>query len=75
MNGMNRPRMSNLQSSTVTLTLHTPVLPRLPKSIRQLVNAAYAAHGGAERMRLGEWLAVEEELKQRLKNEYHEHQR
>jgi hypothetical protein len=66
--------MSKLQSSTVTLTLHTPALPRLPESIRQLVNTAYATHGGAERMRLGEWLAVEKELKQRLENEYHEHQ-
>ncbi len=60
--------MSKLQS-TVALTLRTPVLPRFPERLRQLVNAAYAAHGGAERMSLAEWRDLEQELNRRFENE------
>ena len=59
---------------TNALTLHPPVLPRLPERIRRLVNAAYAAYGAAENMTLDKWRDVEEELKRKLANEYHEHQ-
>jgi hypothetical protein len=67
-------RTNTYQHSAGALALHAPMLPRIPERIRRLVNAAYAAHGGAERMRLGEWHDVEEELKFRLENEYHEQQ-
>jgi hypothetical protein len=59
---------------TGALTLHTPVLPRLPERIRRLVNAAYAEHGGAHQMTLGTWREVAEELKRKLVNKCHEHQ-
>lgn len=67
-------KQSTHQQLLGAVTLHTPVLPRLPEKILRLMNAAYAAHGGAERMRLGEWHDVEEELKSKLENEYHEQQ-
>ena len=67
---MNEQRSTFNRSSS----LHTPVLPRLPEEILRLMAAIYAAHGGAERMSLGEWHDVEEELKSRLENEYHEQQ-
>ena len=50
------------------------MLPRIPERIHRLVNAAYATHGGADHMTLDEWHDVEEELKRKLVNEYHEHQ-
>ncbi len=66
----------NEQASTFNRgsTLHTPVLPRLPEKFLRLMDAAYAAHGGAERMSLGEWHDVEEELKHRIEHENQEHQ-
>jgi len=48
-------------------TLHMPVLPPLPERIWRLVNATYAAYGGAEQMSLDAWRDLEQELKQRLK--------
>ena len=51
-----------------------PVLPPLPERIRRLVNATYAAHGGAEHMSLDAWRDVEQELKQGLENEQQEPQ-
>jgi len=67
-------KQSTHQQSLGALTLHTPLLPRLQEKILQAMAAIYAAHGGAERMSLGEWHDVEEELKSRLENEYHEQQ-
>jgi len=67
-------RMNSYQHSAGALTLHAPVLPRLPDRIRRLVNAVYAAHGGADHMTLDEWRDVEETLKRKLVNKYHEHQ-
>ncbi len=66
----------NEQRSTFnrSFTLHTPVLPRLPEKILRLMAAIYAAHGGPERMSLGEWHDVAEELKSRLENDCHERQ-
>ncbi len=69
-----RPDMITPQQSTSALTLHTPVLPRLPDRILRMVAAIYAAHGGAECMTLGEWHDVEEELNSRLESEYYEQQ-
>ncbi len=39
----------------------------LVQGIRRLVNAAYAARGGAERMSLDQWREVEQELCKDLK--------
>lgn len=50
-------------------TLHTPVLPALPEDLRQLLTAAYGAHGGAERMSLAAWRNLEQELEGRLEHE------
>jgi hypothetical protein len=44
----------------------TAALPPLPERIRQLVDAAYAAYGGAEHMSLDQWRALEEELVRKL---------
>ena len=66
--------MNNYQHSAGALALHAPMLPRVPERIRRLVNAAYAAHGGADHMTLDEWYDVEEELKRKLENEHQEHQ-
>ena len=46
----------------------TRVLPL--QRICRLVDAAYAAHGGAEHMSLNEWREVEQELVQRLETEH-----
>ena len=62
-----RPILNKAQQSIRVLTPHTPVLPRLPNRIRRLVNAAYAARGGAERMSLDQWREVEQELCKDLK--------
>ena len=59
---------------TNALTLFAAVLPRLPERLCELVQAAYAAHGGAENMSLNDWRDLELELKRRLENEYPEHQ-
>lgn len=45
------------------------VLPRPSERIRRLVNAAYAAHGGAQHMSLDQWRAAERELVRMLENE------
>jgi hypothetical protein len=71
---MQKPGTHNHPQTVNAFRLRTPLLPQLPENIRRLLDAAYIEHGGAERMRLGEWLAVEEELKQKLESEYHEHQ-
>jgi hypothetical protein len=57
-----RPPGINLQP-TNGLRLHTPVLPQLPERLRRLLEAKYAAHGGAEYMTLGDWRDLELELK------------
>ena len=68
----NQARMENHQQSISASTLHTPVLPGLPDSIRRIINATYAAHGGAEHMTLDEWRDLEQQLKRRLQNEQHD---
>jgi hypothetical protein len=45
-------KQSTYHQSLGALTLHTPVLPRLPEKILRLMAAAYAAHGGTECMSL-----------------------
>ena len=65
-----RPILNKAQQSIRVLTPHTPVLPRMPTRIRRLVNAAYAALGGAEHMSLDQWRVVERELVRKLENEY-----
>jgi len=67
---MKKPGTENHPQTANALTLHTPVLPRLPAKIRRLVRAAYAAHGGAESMKLDEWREMEQELKRKLENEH-----
>ncbi len=67
-------RTNNYQHSAGARTLHTPVLRRLPEKILRLMAAIYAAYGSPERMTLNEWHDVEEELKPKLENKYHEHQ-
>ena len=67
---MKKPGTENHPQTANALTLHTPVLPRLPAKIRRLVRAAYAAHGGAESMKLDEWREMEQELKRTLENEH-----
>ena len=70
---MKTPRLN--PQPTNALLLHAPVLRQLPERLRGLVSAAYAGHGGAENMKLNDWRDLELELKRRLENEYHEHQR
>ena len=55
---------------TNTLTLHAQVLRQLPERLFGLVNARYAAHGGAQNMKLDDWRDLELELKRRLENEH-----
>ena len=45
------------------LKFHIPVLPQLPKKIRQLIEVTYATHGGAERMTLDEWRDLEQQAR------------
>ena len=52
--------------------MRAPVLPGLPERIRRLINAAYAAHRGAEHMTLDEWRDLEQRLKKKLESEHHE---
>jgi hypothetical protein len=59
---------------TNALMLHAPVLPQLPERLRRLVNAAYAAYGGAENMTLNDWRDLEMELKRKLENEHQKYQ-
>ena len=63
------PKMKQNQQPIRARTLRTPVLPALPERIRQLLNAAYAAYGPAERMSLDQWRDVEQEIKRRINNE------
>jgi hypothetical protein len=67
---MKNPRMNRHQQSLHRCTVHNPVLPALPEKVRRLLNATYAAHGGAERMSLDEWRAIEQELKRKLENDW-----
>ena len=55
---------------TNALTLHAFLLPQLPERLRGLMNAAYAAYGGAENMKLNDWRELELELNRRLENEH-----
>jgi len=72
---VNRPRIDKRAHSIPAGKLHTPVLPQLPERFRRWVNAAYAAHGGAESMKLSDWRDLELQLKRRMEKENHEHQR
>ena len=67
---MKTPGTKNHSQTADAFALRTPVLPRLPAKIRRLVRAAYAAHGGAESMKLDEWREMEQELKRKLENEH-----
>jgi hypothetical protein len=71
---MKRPRTENYPQTANALTLHNPVLPRLPAKLRRLVMAAYAPHGGTNHMTLDAWRDVEQQLIRRFRNENHEHQ-
>jgi hypothetical protein len=64
----------NLQSTHIH-TLLAAVVPQLPYRLRRLLSAAYAAHGGAENMKLKDWRDLELELNRRLENEHQECQR
>ena len=66
--GRPSPKCEN-QQARGAVRLHAAAVSRFAKRIRQLVSAAYAAHGGAEHMSLDAWRDVEHELKQRLENE------
>jgi hypothetical protein len=57
------------QKPTNSLRLHGPVLPAFPERLRRLLEATYAAHGGAEYMNLSDWRDLEVELKRRWKYE------
>ena len=57
------------QQPISALRLRTPLLPQLPQRLRGLVEAAYAAYGGAESMKLNDWRDLELQLNRRLKNE------
>ena len=60
---------------TNALTRPAPVLPQLPERLRGWVNAAYAAHGGAENLSLNDWRDLELELERRLENEHQKRER
>ncbi len=66
-NPAKRPTINKYHQPTGAATLHTPVLPRLPGKVLRLLNATYAAHGGAQYMSLDVWRDIEQELKRRLK--------
>lgn len=51
---------------TNALTLHAPILQQFPERLCRLVNASYAAYGGAQNMRLDDWRDLELELKRRI---------
>lgn len=72
---MKTPGNENPQQTAKALTLHTPVLPRLPANIHHLVVAAYASRGGMEHMTLQDWRDAEQQLISRFQNENHGHQR
>jgi hypothetical protein len=59
---------------TNALMLYAPVLPQLPERLRAWVNAAYAAYGGAENMKLHDWRDLELKLKRELEHEHQQHQ-
>jgi len=62
-NSVKTPRINPLSRC------YAPVLPQLPERFRGFVNAAYAAYGGAENMKLNDWRDLEMQLNRRLKNE------
>lgn len=62
------PRIN--QRPISALRRRTPVLPQLPQKLRGLVEAAYAAYGGAENMTLNDWRDLDLEFNRRLENEY-----
>jgi hypothetical protein len=66
-NSMKTPRIN--QQPRSVLTPRVPLLPQLPERFRGFVNAAYAAYGGAESMKLNDWRDLEMQLNRRLKNE------
>jgi hypothetical protein len=66
---VNTPRINRHQQATNALKLQVPVLPQFPERLRRLVNAAYAAYGGAESMTLNDWRDLELQLKPRPENE------
>ena len=55
------------------LPLHTSSSPQLPEPVHRLLNAAYAAYGGAEHMTLDQWRDLEQQLKARLEHELRKH--
>ena len=66
-NSVKTPRIN--PQPTNALTPSAPLLPQLPERFRGFVNAAYAAYGGAEHMKLNDWRDLEMQLNRRLKNE------
>ena len=70
--GRPSPKCEN-QPARGNVRLHAAAVSRFAKRIRQLVSAAYAAHGGAEHMSLDAWRDLEQALKQRRDNAYSRH--
>ena len=62
------PRI-DLPPTNAAHMLRIPVLPPFSERFQRLVEATYAAHGGAEYMTLGDWRDLELELKRRYKYE------
>ena len=64
--GMKTPKADGREQLKSALSQRTPIVPRVSGRIRQLVNSACAARGGAGRMTLNDWLKAEQELKHEL---------
>ena len=71
---MKTPKTENHPQAENALTLHTPVLPRLPAKLHRLVMAAYASQDGTQHMTFDAWRDVEQQLIRRLQNENQQHQ-
>ena len=67
---MKKPGTNEHWQPVNALRRRTPVLPQLPQRLRGLVEAAYAAYGGSENMKLDDWRDLELELNRRLENEH-----
>ena len=72
---MNTPGIKVHHPATNARMLHAPVLPKVPEKLRRVLNAAYAARGGAESMTLNDWRDLELQLNRRLEHEYKIRQR
>ncbi len=66
MDGMKTPKSKTCQQSNHAVKRQDHPRRLSARTIRHLVNAALASHGGLGRMTLNDWREMEEELKRRI---------